>query len=155
MSTGELRWAVKDSFLRYVRVIAAGTVECTGTQESPDGAFVWPLQAVVRDADALVLEFEGSVRFVAHGGFLDVDLAAPALRLGAESSELSIATPTGRVVIATVADGDGAPSGLLTPRLTAEGGALFGGVYPADTEFAPLMARVPRPGGVSEARSTT
>ncbi|MFT4051485.1 MAG: HtaA domain-containing protein [Microbacterium sp.] len=143
---GELRWAVKDSFLRYVRVIAAGTVTVSGgAGEHAEGGFFWPLREARRDDDDLVLEFAGSVRFTAHAGFLDVELRDPQLRLGGALSALSVAAEAGegRLTIATLV-GEGGDA--LVPRLTEAGVPVFGDVYPAGTEFAPLTARVPRNG---------
>ncbi|MFT4306597.1 MAG: HtaA domain-containing protein [Microbacterium sp.] len=138
---GELRWAVKDSFLRYVRVIAAGTVTVEGgASEQEDGGFSWPLRAVRREDGALLLEFAGSVRFQAHAGFLDVDLREPRLRLHEGGGELDIAPESApeRLTIATIdAAGD-----ALVPRLSEAGVPVFGNVYAVGTELAPLLARV-------------
>ncbi|MFT4052812.1 MAG: HtaA domain-containing protein [Microbacterium sp.] len=144
---GELRWAVKDSFLHYVRDIAAGTTRLSdGARQEDDGTFSWPLVSATRADDQLRLVFGGSVRFTAHGGFLDVDLRDPRLVLTDHSGSLSIAGEGAveRVVIASVDPAPGTDAAdALIPLLTAAGAELFGGVYTVATAFAPLVARIP------------
>ncbi|MFT4259358.1 HtaA domain-containing protein [Microbacterium sp.] len=145
-SGGELRWAVKDSFIRYVRVIAAGTTQLDdGAAEAADGAFTWPLASASRDDGQLDLRFSGSVRFTAHGGYLDVDLRDPWLLLSGDSGSLSIspAGGDGRLVIATMnPSAEAAADDALVPLLTAAGAELFGSVYATGTAFAPLTASI-------------
>ena len=145
---GSLRWAVKPSFVRYVRTIAAGSCEAvSGAQEDPDGTFVFPLAEASESTDGWVLSFGGSVRFSAHHGFLDVDLRDPVLAVAPGGAELSIATAEGgRVVIATadpVAPAERAGPARwegLVPRLTEAGVEVFGNAYPLGSELAPLDA---------------
>lgn len=146
-TTGAMRWAVKESFLRYVRVIAAGEIGVVGgASEDGSGAFEWPLGKSSRHGKGRELAFAGSVRFVAHGGFLDVDIRDPALRLSPGGGVLSVAgsEPSGRVEIATIGEATEGAYGwpALVPRLTDAGVAFFGDVYPAGTELAPIGARV-------------
>lgn len=151
-TTGSLRWAVKDSFARYVAVVAAGTTEtCAGASASADGTFRWPLGAVTRDDDRWVLEFTGSVHFVAHHGLLDVDLRDPELSLSQGSGILSIRAPetSSRIAIAAVSAPEGSSSDddedgwtTLAVHLTDAGVGVFGNVYPLGTELAPISARV-------------
>jgi hypothetical protein len=146
VSTGSLRWAVKSSFQRYVQVIAHGT--CTaidGAELSDDGVFTFPLAEAGLSAGARLLSFSGTARFEAHHGFLEVTLSGLRLTLGEQGGELSIAgSGPDRVTIATLAPA--APveergrihwTGLV-PHLTEDGCQVFGAVYPAGTEFAPL-----------------
>lgn len=146
---GELRWGVKSSFLRYVRQIAAGTVTTDGgAQESPEGEYSWPLSRSSRENGQLELCFTGSVRFVAHGGFLDVTLRDPILRLAASGGTLSIVDEAGKAkAIALFADDSdvlapGHTNEDLVPTLTEYGTEIFGGVYPVDTAFDPVIALI-------------
>ncbi|MBR7833122.1 HtaA domain-containing protein [Actinospica durhamensis] len=147
---GSLRWAVKTSFVHYVRMVAAGSVEVLdGAQASPDGVFEFPLSEASEGASGRVLRCAGAVRFSAHHGFLEVDLRDLELSLSANGGELSIAGPEGgRTAIATTDPlAPAAEPGLirwtgLVPRLTEAGVEVFGNVYPAGTEMAPLEALV-------------
>lgn len=143
---GELRWAVKDSFLHYVRVLAAGVVDLSdGAAEAADGTFSWPLRSARREDGSLFLGFGGSVRFTAHAGYLDVDLRDPWLLLTPDGGTLSITAEggSGRTVIAVFDPGSGAEDeGTLVPLLTTAGVELFGSVYAEGVAFAPLSARI-------------
>lgn len=151
---GELRWGVKSSFVRYVRKIAAGTVTTNGgAQESPDGEYSWPLSRATRDNGQLELHFTGSVRFVAHGGFLEVDLRNPVLLLTASGGTLSIVDDAGQAKVIALFTDD--PNALTTqnghedliPTLTKYGTEFFGSVYSVDTAFDPVTAYISAPNG--------
>ena len=141
---------MKDSFVHYVRVIAGGTCEALdGAEPGADGTFVFPLSNAEQDAEGRTLSFGGAVRFQAHHGFLDVELRDLQLRLTANGGALSIsAADSGRVTVATTAPAPPVQdAGLvrwpaLVPCLTEAGAAVFGDVYAAGTEFAPLDAVV-------------
>ncbi len=147
VSPGSLRWGVKSSFLRYVRVIAHGTYTVTqGARADTEDVFEFPIAGAEERGGHWVLSFSGSVRFEAHHGFLDVTLAELTLAVGPERGSLSIASPENqdRVVIATVSgagpavDEDWLRWPALEAELTEAGAEVFGGVYPAGTELAPL-----------------
>lgn len=145
---GSLRWAIRESFLRYITVIARGTVDSDGVITDHDGAFVFPLRAASEQADGWHLSFGGSLRFTAHAGFLDVLIAAPEVVVG----------PSGGILVTHTNDPAESLQGLLEvdptePRLDDDGTrvwqavptrllaaaeAHFGSVYPAGTEMAPL-----------------
>ncbi|MER5184692.1 HtaA domain-containing protein [Streptomyces sp. NPDC002896] len=146
---GSLRWAVKSSFVHYVRTIAAGTCEAVGGAEvDADGTFTFPLMGVAEDNGCQVLSFGGGARFFAHRGFLDVDLRGLELRFTQAGVDLTVeAAPGARVTIATaepavpVKDGGLRWPGLV-PCLTEAGAEIFGNVYPVGSELAPLDAVV-------------
>lgn len=150
MRRGSLCWAVKPSFVRYVETIAAGSCEAVdGAERSDDGVFEFPLLEASKGDEGRRLCFGGRVHFSAHHGFLDVDLRELELSWAADGVELSIGTAQGgRVAIATadlVAPVSG--SGELrwtgfAPRLTEAGVEVFGNVYPAGSELAPVDAVV-------------
>ncbi|MFC1437204.1 HtaA domain-containing protein [Streptacidiphilus sp. N1-10] len=147
---GALRWAVKDSFVHYVRVIAGGSCEVLdGAEPGTGGAFVFPLLAAEEDGEGRTLSFGGAVRFQAHHGFLDVELRDLQLRLTEGGGALSIrGADGGRVTVATTAPAAAVQeAGLLrwpalVPYLTEAGVAVFGDVYAAGSEFAPIDAAV-------------
>lgn len=144
--TGSMRWAVKSSFQHYVQAIARGTsTVIDGAELTAGGVFEFPLTEVGQDAGTRLLSFGGTVRFEAHHGFLDVTLSGLRLALSPDRGELSIAGPASdRITIATftppvpVDDQGRAQWSGLVPYLTEDGSEVFGNVYPAGTEFAPL-----------------
>ena len=147
---GALRWAVKTSFVRYVRVIAAGTCEATGGAVlGEDDVIEFPLLAAVETAGSWELSFGGEVRFLAHHGALDVHLTGLRLTLGPGGGGVSIAAGPERLTIASLppaapAERDGSLRWrALPPILTAAGAPVFGNVYAAGTGLAPLDADVP------------
>jgi hypothetical protein len=146
---GSLRWAVKPSFVHYVRVIAGGTCEAVdGAELDADGVFEFPLINASPTVDGSVLSFGGGVRFAAHHGFLDVVLRGLELTVTEGGGALAIAARADRVTIATVepalpVEGAGLVRwAALTPRLTEAGAEVFGNVYPVGSELAPLDAVV-------------
>ncbi|MER5754597.1 HtaA domain-containing protein [Streptomyces sp. NPDC002088] len=151
-SRGVLRWQVKSSFVHYVRAIAAGTCEAVdGAELDADGMFQFPLTEASRDGDGWSLHFGGGARFMAHHGFLDVELRELELTVTADArgGALGVLAAQGdRVTIATLApaapaEGNGVvrwPG--LVPCLTDAGAELFGNVYPPGSDLAPLDALV-------------
>ncbi|MGW3313913.1 HtaA domain-containing protein [Streptomyces sp. NPDC001073] len=137
--TGALRWAVKDSFVRYVRTVA-GTCEATGQAElDSDGVFTFPAIGSEREADGEVFAFGGGARFHAHGGFLDIEFGALELWLTPGGGTLHVRTiDNERVALATTDPAGSEEGDPLVPRLTDAGAALFGNVYATGTELAPL-----------------
>lgn len=125
-----LRWAVKTSFVRYVKVIAAGTVEVSGGAVlGADDVLEFPLVTEVEENNNRVLTFGGAARFTAHHGALDVNLTGLRLTLRPDGGDLGV----DGLILATLPPG---PDPL--PSLTEAGVPIFGNVYPAGTELAPL-----------------
>ena len=78
-----LRWAVRESLLRYVTVIAGGTCTVDGDAVAgEDGVFTFPLRSAVQEGDDWRLSFSGSVRFEAHHGLMDVLIKDPEVVVG-------------------------------------------------------------------------
>lgn len=123
-------WGVKASFLAYLAELEdAETTTADGATGAIGGPFRWPAE---RADDGW--HGSGTVRFVAHGGMLDVRIANPALVLDDGTAQLSVARAGGRVVIASgTATNEGA-----TLALTAAGGRLLGDVYPPGTPLDDL-----------------
>lgn len=141
---GSLAWAIRDSFLRYVTVIARGSFETDGVELDARGRFVFPLRAAARDGDDWHFWFSGSVRLRAHGGLLDVRIVEPEIVLGLDGGIISTRAETGLLPIAVLDAVQGEEDGfnrtwqLIPARLLESGVPLFGDVYPAETEMAPL-----------------
>jgi hypothetical protein len=148
---GKLRWAVRPSFVRYVQVMAGGSCEAVdGAEADAAGVFDFPLTEAAETGGNWVLTFGGGARFRAHQGFLDVDLHGLRLRVMAAGAALDIAVAAGGYgTIATMhpvtpvtENGLMSWSGLV-PLLTEGGTAVFGGVYPAGSDFGSLDVAVP------------
>ena len=147
-----LRWAVRESLLRYVTVIAGGTCTVDGEAvEGEDGVFTFPLRGAVQEGDDWRLSFSGSVRFEAHHGLMDVLIRDPEVVVGPERGVLATHT-SGDELLALVALDEAAPSDdgealvweAVPTQLASAAVALFGTVYPAGTGMAPIAIRVCR-----------
>jgi hypothetical protein len=151
---GKLRWAVRPSFVRYVQVMAGGTCAALGgAQADAAGVFEFPLTEAAETSGNWALAFGGGARFQAHGGFLDVDLHGLRLRITADGAAFDVtAGGVGYGTIATMHPvAPVTENGLVrwagfVPLLTEGGTAVFGGVYPAGSEFGSLDVTVPLPG---------
>lgn len=139
---GSLRWAVRDSFLRYVTVIAAGAYTVDGAELDDSGRFVFPLAQAARRDEEWHFWFVGSVNFTAHHGFLDVTISNPEVTIGAEGGLLSTRTDRGLLHVARLAgarpvvDGDDIRWEAVAAVLLPEAVPLFGDVYAAGAELS-------------------
>lgn len=144
-----MRWAVKSSFLHYVRTIGAGSYEVLdGAIAGADEVFEFPLLDAVESAENLTLSFGGGVHFTAHHGFLDVIIREIRVEF-AERGTISIATTGGeRAIIAvTPAAAPVETDGVLrwedmVPSLTELGVAVLGNAYPTGAEMSPMNVAV-------------
>ncbi|KQR37448.1 HtaA domain-containing protein [Microbacterium sp. Leaf159] len=144
---GALRWAVRESFLRYVTVIARGTVETDGVDTDATGRFVFPLRARRLTDDGWHLSFSGSVRFTAHNGFLDVLIAAPEVIVSASGGVLATHVaedPQSLLPLLEIAPiepetrADGLHWDAVPTLLRDDAVTHFGSVYASGAEMAPL-----------------
>ena len=137
-----MRWAVKESFIHYVRGLEDGTIETFDGAEWKDGAFVFPGESAGDGG----LSFTGGVRFRGFAGMLDVRLAEPMIEGDGDSMRLTaLVGPesiAARAPIATL-DATEQPrageSWSATPALTFEGVRIFGDVYQVGAELAQLV----------------
>lgn len=89
--------------------------------------------------------FSGAVRFVAHGGLLDVVLANPMLEWASETGSLTVASRLvgsgPRYEIARLTDAKPQDDGGVAAdvRLTVLGSRLFGEVYPPGASLDPVL----------------
>lgn len=146
---GSLNWAIRDSLLRYITVIAGGTCTVSGGAGASEGSFVFPLRSIRHADGEWYLTFGGEVRLTAHHGFLDVTLAEPEFIAGPEGGVLTVLTggQGGRIPVALT---DGVQSGsgdtdllwhAMPAQLLPAACGLFGDAYPAGTELAPVTIR--------------
>ncbi|MFD8478296.1 HtaA domain-containing protein [Kitasatospora sp. NPDC059673] len=153
--TGSLDWGVKASFRTYVTGPAGGgSVELTGGATlNADGSYHFNLASAGYDmtTHSLNAAFDGGVRFLAHGGALDVALSDLRITTSGTTGTLTAdtasketvgaPTPTLRqdVPLATFTVARDTTNGTATPaKLTAEGAKAFAGFYQAGTELDPL-----------------
>jgi hypothetical protein len=150
-AAASLQWAVRDSLLRYVLVIAHGTCATDGgVTMDESGVFGFGLRSATEVSDGeWRLSFAGSVRFTAHHGFLDILIEDPTVDIGPQGGVLSATTGGGRTAIARLGaavpgrDGDRLVWPAIGSELLESAVETFGGVYPAGTEMAPLALHVP------------
>ncbi|GGV17418.1 hypothetical protein GCM10010495_34730 [Kitasatospora herbaricolor] len=163
--TGSLDWGVKQSFRSYVTGPAGqGSIELTGgATRNADGTFRFGFGSARYDLGSHTLSaaFTGGVRFLAHGGQLDVGLSDLRLTTSGTTGTLTAdtaskeqvgapqATERQDVPLATFTVGRDTTTGAATPaRLTEEGAKVFAGFYPAGSDLDPLsllLARTPAP----------
>ncbi|WP_243076347.1 HtaA domain-containing protein [Microbacterium sp. SS28] len=145
-----LRWAVRESLLRYVTVIAGGTCTVDGDAvKGDDGIFTFPLRAAVQEGEDWRLSFGGSVRLEAHHGLMDVLIKDPELVVGPGRGVLATHTPDGELLAlvaldeaAPTDDGDALVWAEVPTQLASAAVDLFGTAYPAGTGMAPIAIRV-------------
>lgn len=154
-----LHWRIKDSFVQYVLGGAGGEYAVTdGADDDGQGNFLFPIVHVERGELGWNLFFQGDVRFAGHHGALFVPIVNPVMRVGHSGGTLSLQRVTGnddvsdrvdeRIVIAEFDSAEPQRIGNalvwpeVTPRLTADGVALLGGVYPVGTTLDALRVIV-------------
>lgn len=141
-SGGSLNWAVRDSFLRYVTVIAGGSYTAQGVELDAHKRFEFPLMQAANQGAEWHFWFDGSVNFQAHQGFLDVTIERPEITIGPEGGVLSTQTEDGLLHIAELGAVSPEISGNtvswkgVPSKLLPTGVPLFGDVYEAGAEFS-------------------
>lgn len=150
---GALTWRIRGSLLGYVLRMAGGTCEVSGgATVDATGAFTFPLRHAVEVGDDWGLAFEGSVRLRGHHGVLDIVIADPELVMEGAGGVLMARTgseapgaPT-PIAVTAPARAERAGAGVVwkdvRTTLVEPAVALFGDVYAAGTELAPLSAWV-------------
>ncbi len=150
-----LYWAVRESFVGYVSGNPDGQVfGDLGVETDGEGTFRFPLESARRIEGGWRIRFQGVVRFVAHGGMLDVTLASPVVVLDASGGSLAVASEDRdlRILEVSPADPVDVEGGWLVfpplaTALTSHGATVFGDVYAAGTPFAPLQIALPADAG--------
>ncbi|WP_432838315.1 HtaA domain-containing protein [Dactylosporangium sp. CA-092794] len=132
----------------YIASLSDGrAVLSDGAHVTPGEGIVFPVRHADLTAGAGRVSLRGAVRFVGHGGALDVRIAAPELELSHSSGSITIASALGRDPIAQYA-----VTSRHTPtemrwlahdvRLTEAGADLFSGVYPPGEQFDPFTVAI-------------
>ncbi|MEU7382124.1 MULTISPECIES: HtaA domain-containing protein [unclassified Streptomyces] len=133
----KLCWSIRQSFERYV-LAAGGTVSCGDGARREGDVFVFDGERMAEGS----YRFTGSVRFEAHGGFLDVLIADPMVECADGDARMTVAVspePSGRRVhLARVVDLAGTEPAVANLRLTVEGARLLGDVYSPGDLLDPL-----------------
>jgi hypothetical protein len=160
---GGLSWGTKASFVSYVTgPIAQGSITPSGGASQANGAFAFPNASGSADpAPASVdARFDGAIRFLGHGGLLDLTFSDLHLATNGPTGSLQLdytgtslsggASISGAdVTVATLSDvtypsvaADGIDVSAATVTLTADGAAAFAGFYAAGTALDPLSATI-------------
>ncbi|MGO1543654.1 MAG: HtaA domain-containing protein [Gulosibacter sp.] len=156
---GSLAWAIRDSFVRYVTVIAGGSISLDDVETDADGRFVFPLIAATQRDEDWHLSFGGAVRFTAHHGFLDVIVEAPEVLIGPNGGVLGTFTEDEDLPLLPLVEISATPiddedtSALrdeelntrwdsLPTQLLSAGSTHFGNVYKEGEPMAPISLRV-------------
>jgi len=146
-----LTWGIRGSFLTYLHSLADGSIDLSDdATTTADGLFCFPFLGGYEGAGGQWLCFGGGVRFLGHGGLLEVPLRN--LRVHVVRDEATLFTEQ--------SDGSLFPLGALTlpePTLSDDalvweaasvvlseaGGRFFGSQYPAGTVMDPLSISLP------------
>lgn len=154
-----LAWAIKESLVAYVRRTADGQVWVgPDVGVNANGEFLFPFDV---DASGMAgrspTAFRGEVALTAHGGMLRLLFADPRLEvdgtLSVRTAAVDPGNPMTRVRVARLAASDAAvaavaasdPFGSISCTLTAEGSALFAGMYVEGIDLAPIAVNLPSP----------
>ncbi|GAA4773565.1 HtaA domain-containing protein [Citricoccus nitrophenolicus] len=146
-----LAWAVKESFVAYIRNSRDGQVTVEdGAGVTPDGRFLFPLEGIGQNATEHQLAFRGKVRFRAHFGLLSVTLETPRLLLRPDAAELAVTDHEGgwrhlaHLDLPVPTDDGPACLWADAPAGLAEAGVeLFGDTYHTGEQLAPVTLRLP------------
>ncbi|AXK35551.1 hypothetical protein DVA86_25805 [Streptomyces armeniacus] len=161
LTDGTLDWGVKKSFRDYVTgPIGGGDITVgDGAEENPDGTFRFTAGTGTYDpgSHGVDVAFEGSVRFAAHGGqldlaFADLKVTSDDGRQGTITADVSTGGTSSDDVevaaldLAAVEPGQG-EGGEMTfadvpATLTAEGAKAFNGFYKEGDDLDPATLAV-------------
>lgn len=158
-ASGTLDWGIRSSFRKYVGAIGVITVTAPATG-GVDG-IKFKAASAQSQLNAGVIAFEGAVRFVAHGGTLDLSFADPQVTLTSKRTATISAVVTANDVSGIkVVDGkrvvlsefsfsedveivDGVLKTSSGPGVLLKSGEIaFGGFYSADAELDKVVLDV-------------
>ena len=156
LTGGQADWGLKASFRSYIAgPIARGTTTVSdGATVNPDGTFRFTLVSGSYNlaTHSVTSQFDGTVRFVGHGGALDLTISDPRIVTAGDTGKLFLDARSRSLATGAFEDFDDVefatldltgsavvPSGTqisispIASKLTADGAAAFAGFYPADT----------------------
>jgi hypothetical protein len=141
VSAVELAWALRSSFVAYVDALPDGVVAVEDGARREDGVFLLPGE---RAGDGH--RFGGTIRFSGHLGVLDVELDGVEVLPG---NPIVLRTVVSGVAVdlatARELEDDGDRVRSVDLRLTGDGAALLGGVYPPGERLDAFEIRAPQP----------
>ncbi|MGO4105279.1 HtaA domain-containing protein [Leifsonia sp. YAF41] len=148
-ATGSLSWGVSQAFQDYITgPIARGSISVSNGATSGGGNYRFGQAGGSYSADTQTgtVNYAGAVRFVGHGGILDLNFSSPTVRIDSATSGVFQITVNGsRVDLGTVnlAARSAMQNGAFTVTdapvtLTSAGATAFQGFYAAGTALAPL-----------------
>ncbi|MFJ3780007.1 HtaA domain-containing protein [Streptomyces sp. NPDC090075] len=159
--SGRLTWGVKEGFREYVASVTDGTESTAdGVYTDESGSFVFGLDdatGVDSTSGHGTLKFRGSVVFSAYRGILLVRVRDPWITLDEDGGTISIMHPAFREVtserrgigVFDTVRREATPGSVAwtidLPRMTYDGTHVFGGVYPVDAPFAPIVIALAEP----------
>lgn len=148
-----LDWGVKTSFRHYVSRMVDGVCEVgNGTAPVGGGEFRFPAASSSCGlwSEGMPIAFTGILRFLAHGGILNLTIVDPRIEKSKPGGDLMLSVavrpepdaqrlPFAKLVSRTAND----PSTELSFEaiLTSEGASLFMGNYTAGDELDPVTIR--------------
>jgi hypothetical protein len=146
--SGALRWAIFSQFASYVKGMADGRILLEdGVVAAAHDAFEFPLVALRERADGVVYSFRGAVRFVGHGGLLNLPIRELEIHVGSTRASVEISDPDDsaiRLVFASgPVDADG-PAIRIEPVLEEDGTELFFYKYPRGLTLDPIEITLPK-----------
>lgn len=143
---GELTWPIRRSVLDYIASVRGRALLTGGAGVRMNEGITFPVRSATRAGDTVRVSCGGSVRFVAHGGLLDVKIADPHVEISGDTGAVTVEVGGGRQPLAVCGFAGAGPSGdawlAAEVRLTEPGAAMFGGVYRADDLLDPFHVRV-------------
>jgi hypothetical protein len=151
VAAGSFSWGVKQSFRDYVSgPIAAGSISTTNVRSTGNSFVFGQATGGTFNGSTGTSNYSGSVRFVGHGGVLDLTLANPVVRVDSSASGTLLLRVNGATVpFATLALGSGSRSVTggatsftgVSATLTAAGAAAF---VNGDSQFYPAGTALDR-----------
>lgn len=156
LPTYHLCWGIKSSFLAYVSRMPDGRAYLgSGAAVNERTELLFPLDEEAAAEDG-TFAFGGKVTFSGHFGMLYVQVAEPRIVVRDGEAEMTVVDPESkdgdRVRLVTFAltgpsvEDDVERWEAADVSLAPEGVALFGEVYQAGEQFAPLTITVPHHG---------
>ncbi|UOE27511.1 HtaA domain-containing protein [Agromyces soli] len=167
VSSGSLSWGIADAFRSYVvGPIARGsiTVGSGATQAGSAFQFGQSGGSYTAARGTGTADYSGSVRFIGHGGILDLTFSNPTLRVtSATTGVLELTANGSRIDFATVDLGAAAKSSVggatrfagAPATLTAAGADAFQGYYGSGKALDPITVVIGSPGAAPAGSSGT
>lgn len=140
---GALLWAVKDSFLEYVRALDDGEISVSRGAKVVEDRFEFPRESGPAGA---VLRFVGTAALRGHAYLLSTDVRDPWIEFENDDGVVTISGPRDGAPRFTIARFSGVERGQsvwrIQPTLTTDGAYWLGGYYTEGSQLAPIAIRL-------------